>query len=386
MDEETKSLMQNWSVCKSGHPDLYIPFFQIGFELLKEKGVIGFITVSTFIKSLNGRAIRSFFSSNNILLKIIDFEDEQIFDDRTTYTCLCFLEKKHSENIFYKVEKSGNINIKAHEYKMIPYKNLDNKKGWHLKFTEIIKKIESIGTPLGDIYNTKSGIATLRNSIFIFKHISEDENYFYLEDGTKIEKDVCKKIVNSNYLANKKDIDSLIENFIFPYTYHKNKPILIKENIFEEEYPNTYNYLLQNIDSLLQRDKGKGKYLWYEYGRNQSMEITKYKLLFPQLAKQGFNSAISNDTNLYFNNGMAVLSNSLEDLQLLQKIFISDIFWFYIKSTSKYYSSNYYSLGRNYIKNFGIYDFSKNEKEILINLKKKEEIDEFLEDRYKIYL
>ena len=29
MDKKTKQLMQNWSTCKTGHPDLYIPFFQI---------------------------------------------------------------------------------------------------------------------------------------------------------------------------------------------------------------------------------------------------------------------------------------------------------------------------------------------------------------------
>lgn len=384
MDEETKNLMLNWSVCQSGHPDLYIPFFEIGYNLLKENGVLGYITVSTFLKSLNGRAIRTFFNTKKVLLKIVDFEDEQIFDDKTTYTCLCFLEKKHSENIYYLIEESKNLNQKSLTYTSIPYSLLNDHKGWHLKNTEIISKIESTGTPLGQIYNTKSGIATLRNSIYIFKHISEDSNYFYLENGIKIEKQICKKIVNSNYLANKKNIDSLIENLIFPYTYIDDKPVLIEEDIFKNKFPNTYNYLFSHLDSLSKRDKGKGKYKWYEYGRNQSMEVTKYKLLFPQLANEGFNSSISDDTHLYFNNGMAALSNNLEELQILQKIFMSDIFWFYIKSTSKHYSSNYYSLGRNYIKNFGIYNFSNKEKKYLINLEKKEEIDTFLENKYQL--
>lgn len=384
MDNETKSLMQNWSVCKSGHPDLYIPFFQIGYELLKDKGVLGFITVSTFIKSLNGRAVRSFFTNQNILLKIIDFEDEQIFEGRTTYTCLCFLEKRYSEEIYYRIERSKNLGSKKNLFNKISYNILDDTKGWHLKSTDIIKKIENIGTSLGKIYNTKSGIATLRNSIFIFKHKSEDENYFYLDDNKKIEKNICKKVVNSNYLANKENIDNLIENLIFPYEYFENKPILIKEDIFKKEYPHAHDYLLSHIDSLSQRDKGKGKYLWYEYGRNQSLEVTKYKLLFPQLANEGFSSSISDNTNLYFNNGMAALSEDKEELEILQKIFMSSIFWFYVKSTSKYYSSNYYSLGRNYIKNFGIYNFTEKEKKYLLSLKEKKDIDSFLESLYDI--
>lgn len=41
MDEKTKTLMSKWNTCATGHPDLYIPFFQIGFELLRPKGILG---------------------------------------------------------------------------------------------------------------------------------------------------------------------------------------------------------------------------------------------------------------------------------------------------------------------------------------------------------
>jgi hypothetical protein len=36
MDARTKELIKKWSVCSTGHPDLYIPFFQIGYELLNK--------------------------------------------------------------------------------------------------------------------------------------------------------------------------------------------------------------------------------------------------------------------------------------------------------------------------------------------------------------
>lgn len=384
MDEETKLLMSEWSVCKSGHPDLYIPFFQIGYELLKKGGVLGFITVSTFIKSLNGRAIREYFSENKTLLKIIDFEDEQIFDGRTTYTCLCFLEKKESDSVYYATKESSGLDNQIIEFNKVNYVNLSSLNGWHLKNADIIKKIESTGTPFGEIYNTKSGIATLRNSIYIIKPMKEDEKYYYLDNDIYIEKMICKDILNSNYHATKESINNLIEKIIFPYEYIEGKPILISEDTFKIKFPHAYNYLLDNKNSLLRRDHGKGKYLWYEYGRNQSMEISKYKLFFPQLAKEGFYSSISDNKNLYFNNGMAALSDNLEELQILKKIFVSDIFWLYIKSTSKYYSSNYYSLGRNYIKNFGIYDFSSEDRKKLIKMKDKKKINQFLAEKYKV--
>lgn len=69
MDKQTKALVKNWSVCSTGHPDLYIPFFQIGYELLAKNGVLGFITVNTFMHSVNGRALRKYFTENKVSLK-----------------------------------------------------------------------------------------------------------------------------------------------------------------------------------------------------------------------------------------------------------------------------------------------------------------------------
>ncbi len=75
-----------------GHPDLYIPFFEIGLTLLKEKGMLGFITMNTFFKSVNGRALRGYFQSKNYDLKIVDFGSTQVFQSKPTYTCVCLIQ------------------------------------------------------------------------------------------------------------------------------------------------------------------------------------------------------------------------------------------------------------------------------------------------------
>jgi adenine-specific DNA-methyltransferase len=94
MDQASLDLMVNWEVSKSGHPDLYIPFFQLGYEILKPDGILGYITVNTFIKSINGRALRDYFSKQKAEFKIINFGGEQVFKNRSTYTCLCFIQKR----------------------------------------------------------------------------------------------------------------------------------------------------------------------------------------------------------------------------------------------------------------------------------------------------
>jgi len=356
MDEETKKSMKEWSSCKTGHPDLYIPFFQIGYELLKENGVLGYITVNSFINSVNGRAIREYFEKQKALIKIVDFGDEQVFQSRMTYTCLCFIQKNHNGFVLYAQEKSTMLNeLKKLDFVEEKYNNLDSFKGWHLKNNIYIKEMESRGTPFGEIYDTKSGIATLKNKVYIFKPIKEDEKYYYINENTPIEKGVCKDIINSNRLAKYDNVHELFEKIIFPYKHDKDgKPIFIKKDEFTKNYPRAYKYLLTKKELLSTRDKGKGKYPdWYAFGRNQSLEKRKEKLFFPQLIKKGFKTFYSEDENLYFYNGMCAYA-SKKELKKLQKIMRSDKLWKYIETRAKHYASGYYGLGRNYLKDFGI--------------------------------
>ena len=97
MSEDTKALLENWEVCRTGKSDLYIPFFQIATELLNERGVLGYIAVSNFYRSLNGKALRDYFANHELNLTIVDFGGEQVFKGSSTYTCLCFIDKQKKE-------------------------------------------------------------------------------------------------------------------------------------------------------------------------------------------------------------------------------------------------------------------------------------------------
>ena len=50
IDTANRNLLGSWEVTSTGHPDLYIPFFQIALENLKPGGTLGYITVNTFFK------------------------------------------------------------------------------------------------------------------------------------------------------------------------------------------------------------------------------------------------------------------------------------------------------------------------------------------------
>ncbi len=385
LDKETKEKLKNWEVCQSGNSDLYIPFFQIAIENLAENGTLGFITMNSFFKSLNGRALRDYFQRNELAISIIDFGSEQVFKSKNTYTCICFIENKEQQFISYTESATKKLANKL-TFKKIKYNILDSKKGWNLKDNKTISKIESTGIPFGELYQTRHGIATLKNDIYIFRPIDEDENFFYLQNGSlyKIEKGICKDIVNSNKLSREVSLNNLKEKVIFPYDQQE-KPKLLDEKLMKESFPEAYKYLQNKRKILAERDKGKGNYEnWFAFGRTQSLEKIKNKMFFPKYSDRTPNFIINSDDDLLFYNGLAVVGSSETDMKIIKKIMESNIFWYYIKTTSKPYSSDYYSLNGNYIKNFGVCELTEKERKFLIEETDQNILNEFFEDKYEL--
>ena len=226
----------------------------------------------------------------------------------------------------------------------------------------------------------------MKNHVYIFKSIQEDKKYFYMNDGTKIEKEVCKEVINSNQFNTYDDIKNLKEKIIFPYTYdNDNQAHIIEEDIFSKQFPKAYAYLLTKKELLATRDKGNGKYpVWYAFGRTQSLEKVKHKLFFPQLVKKGFKAVLNSDENLYFYNGMAAYADDKRSLEILQKLLVSSVAWSYIENKCKHYASGYFGLGKNYLKDFGIYNFDENEISFLLKTKDYTLIDDFILLKYEI--
>lgn len=138
--------------------------------------------------------MRSYFRSSNTALEIVDFGDQLIFGKTLAYTCIVLIDKLGEAGINY---TKGQINVnrfseKPTHFNLIPYSELDDHKGWNLNNAEIlqnIRKIESVGRPLGELYQIKNGIATLANDIYIFRPVREDETFF-----------ICKQVIWNSQL------------------------------------------------------------------------------------------------------------------------------------------------------------------------------------------
>lgn len=397
---ESKKLMENWEVTKSGNPDLYIPFFEIGLNNLKDSGYLGFITVNTFKRSVNARNLRDYFKSNRLSVSIIDFGSEQIFENKSTYTCIVSVTKKKSDYVRY--NKACSVDIRNNSFNPnseIRYKLLSTTKGWLLNKNEVLQNIERLenkGISLGNRYPIKNGLATLSNDIFIFKPVDEDEKYYYHQNGKlhKIEKKICRDIIKPNRLKNETEIPELKEKIIFPYQTNdkqlnmfegaKKKLSVIDEKYFQDSFPNAYEYLRDNQQQLFNRDKGKPKkYKWFEFGRSQAINDYGKKLLFPYMASQPY-FVYTNQEDLLLYAGYAIFCESERELQVLKRILESDVFWYYIQNTSKPYSGNFYALAKNYVKDFSICSLTADEENFLLKTNSLVERNRLLIEKYEI--
>ena len=385
IDTESKELLCNWSVASSGKADLYIPFFQIALESLKFNGYLGYITVNNFYRSVNGRELRKYLSFHKYQLRLLDFGSEQIFKGRSTYTCICLIQK-HEGDVAYQKCLSSELDIELKKkFLHLAYNGLNDVDGWmlsgELNIIENVSKIEKTGISLGSLVNIKNGFATLKNNIYVFTPLREDDEFYYFEkDSTEycVEKKICRDVIKPNTLDENIPLNKQIEQLIFPYIQIEEKTVLMGEEFLQRNFPKAYIYLTAHKDVLALRDKGNRTYTeWYAYGRTQALNIKGYKLLFPYLAAKPI-FVLSEDTELLFYNGYALVSDDLEQLKVLKRVLCSKVFWYYIKNSSKPYGGEYMSLAKNYVKHFGIIDMSTRQKIKLLSFKNQKDIDNFL--------
>lgn len=389
IDDESKVLLSRWQVARCGNADLYLPFFEIACGILREDGVLGYITLNSFFKSVNARLLRSYFRSSNTALEIVDFGDQLIFGKTLAYTCIVLIDKLGEAGINY---TKGQINVnrfseKPTHFNLIPYSELDDHKGWNLNNAEIlqnIRKIESVGRPLGELYQIKNGIATLANDIYIFRPVREDETFFYLQAGDMefpIEREICRDIIKPNILHTEEEIPDIIEKVIFPYDENNN---IMVEAVFMSKYPEAYKYLSLNKMKLAQRDKGEKNYeAWYAFGRSQATCDRGRKLLFPYMTDHP-RFVYTDNENMLIYCGYAIFSENEEDLLVLKRILESSIFDYYMQHTSKPYATGYYSYAKNYVKGFGIPVLSSKQRVSLLSLQEQNAINGYVEGLYNM--
>jgi len=272
--------------------DKYFLFIERGLSLLTQNWSLWFIVPSKFIKIWSWKNLRGLLQRTRSISKIISFWSNQIFKDKTTYTCLLFLNKKNQDNFKYleiddfKARKTRKISEYNFESVNTESLNSENRILMSWEFKRVFRKIESKSIPLGTLIweeNIFNWIQTSANKIYIHKATKEDSKYLYFEKDNKewkIEKELTRPYFQtSNWNDNLYTYRKFQPNrfVIYPYVKKDRKIEFIDISDLENNYPFAHAYIsfykkeLENERRDI-KPKPKTQNEWYRYGRHQSLE------------------------------------------------------------------------------------------------------------------
>ncbi|WP_236033167.1 DUF7149 domain-containing protein [Helicobacter turcicus] len=178
-------LQKAFSIYK-GTSDIYTYFYEQGYKLLKNNGILSFITSNKWCRAGYGEPLRAFLLENTTLLEYVDFNGIKVFDSATVDTSvLNFTKAKASKKHALNFAKLGEYDTKSKqdlkevlEYDKIPQSSLSVESFTFsdAKLSALKEKIEKIGTPLKDWdISINYGIKTGYNEAFIIDSIRREE-------------------------------------------------------------------------------------------------------------------------------------------------------------------------------------------------------------------
>jgi len=274
--------------------DKYFLFIERGFDLLSEDGRLSYIIPSKFMKVGAGQKLRELLHTHGALEDVVSFGANQVFEDKSTYTCMVVLNKKPRVNFTYKeIAHLTEWNTLTPEQKgsdssLISLDELSDDV-WimtpaHLKASRhaVLKNTMTLEEMVGieGIYN---GIQTSANNIYIHTSTDQDVNFIYFQYGGKnwkVEKQLTrpyfKTASNEGALSSYRMLqpNSFV---IYPYLKEDDKLSFVNITALKNKFPFMYSFL-NSYKDILSNPKRDIKPTpdtsdeWYRYGRHQSLE------------------------------------------------------------------------------------------------------------------
>ncbi len=402
-------------ISATGNYDIYALFVERGLQLLKPGGILGFILPHKFFQAAYGQGLRKLIAEKNALMEVVNFRDNQIFEQASTYTCLLFLQKSKDRAFKYSEvarlqdpEKQLQVIREHDEYQddrmrvgKIPKKQV-TEVPWSFGFgeeAELLERLKSAEPKLKD-YCIKifQGLVTGADPIYILEAKELKRSRGLVKVFSKataneyILEPECLKPAFKGGLIDSYYWDEPRHLIIFPYSLGE-KPALRTAEDLKNNYPKLWGYLKENEKTLRARDGGKMNHdQWYSYSRIQNLGKFEDKKIVV-LVVSDYARYTYDTEGVYFTGGgngpyygIRLKSDIPYHPFYILALLNSNVLDFFIKRTSTTFRGGYYSFGKQYIENMPIHsiDFSNpKEKEfhddlvklvdVMLDLRKREQ-------------
>ena len=385
--KEVEYFSRKYNTAESGNYDIYVVFVERAIQLLDDNGLFGFILPNKFFQAEYGKNLRYLISNNRYLREIVNFTDQQVFEQATTYTNLLFLSK--AEKKIFKYAEIKKLENPANQLLLIKrntkYSNSSLFVG-ELNFTDIseqpwqfgfgkefklLNRMALIKPVLSDVCNKIfQGIITGADKVFVLElksGIDCEEVELYskaLGRNVKIERKLLKPLLKGSLDIRRYKIVNPKRYVIFPYNVTGSIAKLIPFDELETKFPNCANYLKLNRKMLEEREHGKWKCSeWYAYSRNQNLvQCSKVKILTPSIAKkaafvydeQGFYYFLGSGGGGGGGYGLSIDEKSGLDPFYLIGLLNSKLLDYLTKKVSTRFSGGFFAYNKQYIQSLPI--------------------------------
>jgi len=364
----------------TGNYDIYTLFVERGLKLLRPGGVFGMILPNKFMQARYGKGLRKLLSDAKAVWKVVNFEDAQVFEEATTYTCLLFLQKAPSSKVLYipageylkeHADRPNLTEVEALAFPAEP-KRL-TAAPWVFvskRESELMDRLAAAGPTLGEIAERLFvGLQTSADQVYILekkavlpgkliKVYSKAQGKEY-----ELESDLLKPVLKGALGIRRYQLDHENRYVLFPYQSIEGRMQLVPEEIFMARYPRAWRYLLDNREALEGRERGKMRHSgWYGYVYPKNLTLfDQPKLLTPSIAKRA-SFAYDCKGEYYFvgsggggggGYGIILKPTDLSPLYVLG-LLNSHLLDFYLKTTSSPFRHGWYAYNKQYIEQLPI--------------------------------
>ena len=322
--DDSYDAVKKYKFAEGGMTDLFIVFFEIGFNMLEKDGLMCLITPSSWLSSLAGTNLRKYVLLHRNMSGVIDLEHFQPFE-ATTYTLISrFGNSKRCDSIeYYVFDEAENV---AKFQDAMSYEEIQIGKNFYFSKKERLALLKNIKTTYSYSYvSVKNGFATLADKVFIGE--------FGFTEGTI---DILKASTGK------------WSKCIYPYD-GKGKPIPLRDFMRNEA---AYNHLLLHQDKLTKDRDIEGNDFWYLFGRTQALkDVSKRKYAINTIVKDLESiklECVPEGCGVY--SGLYILTEI--DFETIHQLVYSEDFINYIKLLKNYKSGGYFTFASKDLEQF----------------------------------
>ena len=363
--------------------DIYCIFYEKGLNLLKDKGILCYITSNKWMRAGYGEKLRGYLADNCNPLKLIDYAGNKIFESATVdvNTLIACKEKNKGKTLAVTVDDGCTTNLSdyiKHNNSEISFNSSENWAILNQIELSIKKKIEEYGTKLEDWgLSINRGILTGYNDAFI---IDEPTKNALIASDPKSD-ELIRPILRGKDIRRYSYEFAQLWVIYIPCGYTNNhKGNYDPETWFKKTHPSIYSYLI-NTEMELSKNRSKkskglykrddqGDYWWELRSCKYLDEFYKQKIMYNDINRRLSFCLV--DKGIFCNNTIYFISTEIHQNYFLAILNSKLINWYY-KTLSVQLGDNAVRMFTMYVNKIPIPKInSQKEKEISIL------VDEFL--------